>query len=64
MRILYAYSTVIIRRRAEVPNLSLTMHPFSISTDKYVPFTISTDEHVPLKLLMTKYFIMIFHKCI
>jgi len=31
--------------RPEIPNLFLTMRPFSISTD----------EHVPLKFLMTKY---------
>ena len=30
--------------KTEVPNLSLTMYPFSISTD----------EHIPLKFLMTK----------
>jgi len=38
--------------RAGVPNLSLTMHPFSISTDEYVP----------QKNFMTKYFIMIIHR--
>jgi len=42
-----------------IPNLSLTMYPFSIPKDKHVPFSISTDEHVPLKFLKTKYFIMI-----
>jgi len=31
------------------PNLSLTMNPFSISTD----------EHLPLKFIMTKYFIIL-----
>jgi len=41
-----------------------TLHPFRISTDKHLPFTISTDEYVPLKFLMTKYFIMHFHKYI
>jgi len=30
--------------KTEVPNLSLTMYPFSISTD----------EHIPLKFVMTK----------
>jgi len=40
--------------RTGVPNLSLTMYPFSIPTD----------EHVPLKFLMTKYFIMIIHRYI
>jgi len=44
-----------------VPNLSLTVYPSSVSTDKHVPVTISIDEHVPLKFLMTKYFIMVFH---
>jgi len=34
--------------KSGVPNLSLTMYPFSISTD----------ENVPLKFLMTKYCIM------
>jgi len=34
-----------------ITNLSLTMYPFSISTD----------EHVPLKFLMTKHFIMTNH---
>ena len=34
------------------PNLSLTMYPFSISTD----------ELGPLKFLMTKYFMMNNHK--
>jgi len=34
-----------------VPNLSLTMYPFSILTD----------EHVPLTFLMTIHFIMIIH---
>jgi len=38
----YAYNTTSIR--LGVPNLPLTMYPFSISTD----------EHVPLKFLMTK----------
>jgi len=42
----------------------MIMYPYSISTDKDDPFRILTDEHVPLKLLMTKYFLMIFHKYI
>jgi len=33
-----------VSSRSDVPNLSLTMYPFSISTD----------EHAPLKFLMTK----------
>jgi len=28
------------------------------------PFRILTDEHAPLKLFMTKYFLMIFHRYI
>jgi len=39
---------------AGVPNLFLTMHPFSISKD----------EHVPLNFLVTKYFIMINYRYI
>jgi len=39
---------------AGVPNLSLTMYPFSLPTDEYVP----------LKFLMTKYFIVINHRYI
>ena len=42
----------------------MSMYPYSISTDKDVPFRILTDERVPLKLLMTKYFLMIFHRYI
>jgi len=37
-----------------VPNLSLNMYTFSISTD----------EHVPLKVLMEKYFSMTNHRYI
>jgi len=44
-----------------VPNLSLTMYPFSISTGKYVPFSILTDVHVPRRYPMTIHFIMIVH---
>jgi len=37
---------------AVVPNLSLTMYPFSISTD----------EHVPVKFPVTKHFMVIIHR--
>jgi len=37
-----------------VPNLSLTIYPFSISTD----------QHAPLKLPVTKHFIVIIHRYI
>jgi len=36
----------------------------AISRQPQYPFRILTDEHVPLKLLMTKYFLMIFHRYI
>jgi len=42
----------------------MSMYPYSISTDKDVPLQNLADEHVPLKLFMTKYFLMIFHKYI
>jgi len=48
--------------KAGVPDLNLTMYPFSISTDKHEPFSILTDEHVPLKVLMTKYSVMIIRR--
>jgi len=42
----------------------MSMYPWSISTDKDVPFIFLTDEHEALKLIMTKYFVMIFHRYI
>jgi len=35
--------------RSGVPNLSLTMYPFSIPTGKYVPLQHWTDTYVSLK---------------
>jgi len=42
----------------------MSMYPYTLSTDKHVPLQNFTDEHVPLKILMTKYFVMIIHRYI
>jgi len=34
---------------AGVPNLSLTMYPFSFQQLSMYPYSISTDKHVPLQ---------------
>ena len=38
--------------------------PTAFQQIRMYPFRILTDEHVPLKLFMTKYFLMIFHRYI